>query len=92
MKNVHNVKSLTLCSPISLLLNFYPDELVRRSSPFQVLKKVKLEFLVHCCRALDVCDDSCKELAFKCVKDYLLQHVPDDKFTVTIAKWSPYDL
>ncbi|XP_023738597.1 putative F-box/LRR-repeat protein At5g02930 [Lactuca sativa] len=83
---LHNVKSLTLYSPIALLLNFYPDELMKRSSPFRVLKNVKMEFPVHCGRALDVCDDSCKESAFKCVKDYLLQHVPDAEFTITLLK------
>ncbi|CAH1437015.1 unnamed protein product [Lactuca virosa] len=83
---LHNVKSLMLYSPIALLLNFYPDELMKRSSPFRVLTNVKLEFQVHCGRALDLCDDSCKESAFKCVKEYLLQHVPDATFTVTLLK------
>ncbi|CAI9276452.1 unnamed protein product [Lactuca saligna] len=81
-----NVKSLTLCSSVVQLLSFFPDELVRRSSPFRELKELKMDFTYLLWQNLfeRICERSKETFQVPLdVKSYLLKNSPDAKFTFT---------
>lgn len=81
-----NVKSLTLCSSIVQLLSFFPDELVRRSSPFRVLKELKMDFRnllwQNLFERISVRSKETFQVPLD-VKTYLLKNSPDAKFSFT---------
>ncbi|XP_023749779.1 F-box/LRR-repeat protein At3g26922-like [Lactuca sativa] len=81
-----NVKSLTLCSSIVQLLSFFPDELVRRSSPFRELKELKMDFRnllwQNLFERISVRSKETFQVPLD-VKTYLLKNSPDAKFSFT---------